>query len=278
VTTFSITFNNHSVAAYAALFSVAPILLGWKTFGWWVVSGFFAGLAVALELPAAAWLAAFGAIALVIGGRLVVVGFAPAALLPVGALLALNYAELGDWKPAYEKIESEWYRYEGSHWDKRGSERRGIDYAGDQETRATYAFHLLLGHHGWFSLTPIWFLTLGGLIGTMLRWREFSRDWRLFNLAIAMSSVVVIVFYAGIVGTVNYGGWTSGPRWFFWLTPLWLIAMLPAADAMGRTRGGRWLALVLLAISIFSASFPVWNPWRHPWIYRAMETWGWPGY
>ena len=32
--------------------------------------------------------------------------------------------------------------------------------------------HLLLGHHGWFSLTPVWFLALGTLIGLGIRSAE----------------------------------------------------------------------------------------------------------
>ena len=38
-------------------------------------------------------------------------------------------------------------------------------------------------------------------------------------------SVVVVGFY--VVRTNNYGGNTSGPRWLFWLTPLWLLAIPP---------------------------------------------------
>ena len=39
----------------------------------------------------------------------------------------------------------------------------GIDFARTYhgETRDQYAFHLFLGHHGYFSLMPIWLLSLG---------------------------------------------------------------------------------------------------------------------
>jgi hypothetical protein len=91
-------------------------------------------------------------------------------------------------------------------------------------------------------------------------------------------SVVVLVYFAEVVGTVNYGGWTSGPRWFFWLTPLWLLALLPAADWLAPARWGRALGYLLLGVSVFSASFPAWNPWRHPWIYQYLEAAGWVRY
>ena len=73
----------------------------------------------------------------------------------------------------------------------------------------------------------------------------------------------------------NYGGMTSGLRWMFWLAPLWLVAMLPAADALAARRWTRGLALVLLALSVLSASYPTWNPWTHPWLMNYMQYLGW---
>jgi Zn-dependent protease with chaperone function len=98
---------------------------------------------------------------------------------------------------------------------------------------------------------------------------------RLNNLAI-FATAVVIAFY--VWNSNNYGGWTSGPRWFFWLTPLFLLAMLPVADWLARCRAGRGLAYLFLAVSVFSAAYPVWNPWRHPWIYQLCEYMNWVSY
>jgi hypothetical protein len=67
---------------------------------------------------------------------------------------------------------------------------------------------------------------------------------------------------------------TSGFRWMFWFAPLWLVVMLPAADRLARPAGGKALALVLLTMSVLSASYPTWNPWTQPWIYRWFEWWG----
>jgi hypothetical protein len=68
---------------------------------------------------------------------------------------------------------------------------------------------------------------------------------------------------------------TSGLRWMFWLAPLWLVAMLPAADVVGERRWTRWLALAMLALSALSAAYPTWNPWTHPWIYDFLQYLGW---
>src|SRR5262249_30723300 len=89
-------------------------------------------------------------------------------------------------------------------------------------------------------------------------------------------TVIVVGFF--IFKSNNYGGWTCGPRWFMWLTRLWLLALLRVADQLASRRWGRGLGYLLLAVSIFSVSYPLMNPWRHPWLYRLMEALGWPGY
>jgi hypothetical protein len=63
---------------------------------------------------------------------------------------------------------------------------------------------------------------------------------------------------------------TAGFRWMFWFAPLWLVALLPAADRLAASRWGRGLALVLLVLSVMSASYPTWNPWTQPWMWNAL--------
>jgi hypothetical protein len=95
-------------------------------------------------------------------------------------------------------------------------------------------------------------------------------------LAIAIVSAAVVVFYlARPPIDRNYGGMTSGFRWVFWLAPLWAAAAVPAADALGRSRGGRVVALVLLGLSVVSVAYPTWTPWTQPWLERWLEHAGW---
>ena len=94
-----------------------------------------------------------------------------------------------------------------------------------------------IGHHGIFSLTPIWLLALPGI--WLLGRRYGLRD---LALLIGGVTVVCVTFYICFVKPLdrNYGGMTSGFRWVFWFAPLWLLAVLPAAD---------WLAATALAPS-----------------------------
>jgi hypothetical protein len=285
VTTFATTFNNHTVTAYAVLFALYPALqltAQPERTGLFLVSGFCAGLAACFELQAAAYTAALALLLLMRAPGRTFLAFVPAAALPLAALLVTNYMALGQLRPAYSEQGGPWYCYEGSYWNMDpGQPRHGIDFAGGQEAKAAYAFHLLLGHHGLFSLSPIYLLALAGMAVRRRQGEGFAgRSARAgptliptFTLAITL---VVVGFH--IAETDNYGGWTSGPRWFFWLTPLLLLTLLPVADRLAGRRWRRVLAYVLLAGSVLSASYAMANPWKHPWLYDLMETRGWIHY
>jgi hypothetical protein len=298
LTTFAITFNNHSVAACSALFSLYPVLRIWyggqRRAAFFLAAGLFAGFTAANELPAAALAAA---LLLLLSYRAPVrtlLFFVPAAALPVAAALWTNYLAIGQLRPAYGEFGGPWYEYAGSYWNP-SPDKHGIDWAYQTESRAMYAFHVLIGHHGIFSLSPIFLLSAAGVVFALCGGRgadpavkepsaeqtqKTTPQLRMVGVLALVVSVVVIGFYTALVNdrNRNYGGWTSGLRWLLWLTPLWLVAILPAADWLAGRRWGRGLAYVLLAISVFSASYPAWNPWRHPWLYDLLQTNGWIHY
>ena len=286
LTTFSGTLNNHLPAAYCVLFAAYPVVRAMAegrdlTPGGYLCAGFFGGLAATFELPALAFLAGLGVPLLVARTRSALLYFVPAALVPLAAMFVTNYFALGSWLPAYSEFGGPWYDFEGSHWAKRGTPAaKGLDFS--HEPTEVYAAHLLIGHHGWFSLTPLWFVALGGLIGLAVRCapdvKELFGGGRgspftpgLFAAMTLAVSVAVFAFYLTRTASYNYGGNTSGPRWLFWLTPLWLLAIPPAADRLAASRWGRLLAAVLLGASVLSVFYPAWNPWRSPWLLQWME-------
>ena len=291
VTTFSNTLNNHGPGTFCVLFALYPLLKkrdGEPGGAALFVSGLFAGLATTLELPAASLLVGLFVPLLVARPRRVLLFFLPGALVPLAALLACNYAAFGRWVLAYSEFGGPWYNYAGSHWSRKGTDlARGIDFA--DEPKSVYTFHLLFGHHGWFSLTPVWLVGAAGIgwltcraipgIRELLVKRTGSRwPWTLpmVGAFAAVLSIVVIGFF--ILNTNNYGGGTSGPRWLFWLTPLWVLGMLPAADRLGRRVNGQRVGAVLLGLSVLSVFYPAWNPWRNPWLQQYLETTGWVDY
>jgi predicted secreted protein len=207
----------------------------------------------------------------------------------------LALAKSGDAPDAEIEIRrfDNWYDYEGSYWLP--ANVRGIDRG--EPSPWIYAFNVLVGHHGIFSLTPIWLLSLAGCwlwitgephahsggempaaaVRDLHRTADrLIRVKRLFGLTTVVISVVVVGFYLTRPQIDrNYGGGTCCLRWVIWLTPLWLLALLPAADWLARRGWGIALCLVLLAASVFSAAYGNDNPWSHPWIYDYWTSLGW---
>jgi hypothetical protein len=301
LTPFALTLNNHSVAAFSVLFALYPALRIWREREdgcarsyWFALAGLFAGFAACNELPALAFTALLFLVLLVRAPRRTLVWFLPALAVPVAAFFLTNYLALGQLRPVQSEFGGAWYDYPGSHWHTEpGKVRRGIDFAGQKESRATYAFHLLLGHHGLFSLTPVFLLALVAMGLALIARRPDGRSaWPpllrgrvsrgpqtglllVSGMTLGLT-VIVVGFY--LVETSNYGGWSAGPRWLMWLTPLWLITTVPVVDRMASCRWGRGLSYLLLGLSVMAASYPAWNPWRQPWIYNFMEARGWINY
>ncbi len=173
----------------------------------------------------------------------------------------------------------DWYDYPGSYWTKEN--KQGVDRG--EPSRAKYALHFLLGHHGVFSLTPFWVLALLGA-GLGLHSARGPTAWydRQFWIVLATVgvSITVLVFYIVLRGQEdrNYGGVASGPRWTFWLIPLWLYL---AGFALRRiAQGPRWQQRgveLLIAWSTLSACWAWNNPWTHPWLYQGWVWMGWSG-
>lgn len=186
---------------------------------------------------------------------------------PPGPSLSPNF-ELHAW--------GNWYEFEGSYWSS--GEFSSVDNG--EPSRLMYAFHCLLGHHGVFSLTPIWLLSVWGSV----RWLRFSRRYSHRSLAglvlmIAGLTIIVLSFYFTRPQIDrNYSGFSTCLRWLLWLIPLWLVVMLPAADEFATSRTAWAVAIVLLAVSALSASYGSMNPWTHPWIFDYWTYLGWIDY
>lgn len=178
-----------------------------------------------------------------------------------------------------------WYDYERSYWT--AERKTGVDRG--EPSRSRYAFHVIAGHYGIFSLTPVWLLSLFGAVHWIGR-KQIDRpaaaenaripDWiageRGLALAIVLLSAVCLLFYlVRPLQDRNYGGVTNGFRWMFWFIPMWLMLLAPAGDRIADRRSLRLLAYVLFAASVLSANDSPLNPWTHPWIYRYLEYLRW---
>ena len=167
----------------------------------------------------------------------------------------------------------DWYDFPKSYWLP--GNKKGVDRG--EANAGLYAFHFTIGHHGIFSLTPFWLL---GIVGAAFwirgKW-DATRGWKGLlvsetGVAAALSAVSLacFVFYAmRPIEDRNYAGVCSGFRWVFWLAPAWIWLCIPAIESASRSNSLRKVTVLLLLISIFSATIPWPNPWTHPWPYRV---------
>ena len=290
LTGFSITLNNHTIAAFSSFFALYPAFLiwcegqrGWRLFA---LAGFFAGFAAVNEFPAAAFLVALGAGLAWKARRQTLTWFLPLALVPIAGHFSTNYLVTGDLRPAYADKSA--YVFPGSYWliDPASGRLVGseVDPASGKPTGQigkgfdnmyepwpVYLFHMLVGHHGILSLSPIFIFTLIGVWSSL---QSRGSPLRAFAALAAFLTLLLLVFYTFFAGNRNYGGMCCGLRWFFWLIPLWLL--LPEG-LRGKTahRWFRGMALAFLVISAISVFYCARNPWSRPWLqhYLYYKQW-----
>ena len=258
---FTQTLNNHTVAAYSVFFALYQFVRIWdqrQLSAWrFAVSGFFAAFAAANELPALAFLASLAGLLLVRDFRQTVLYFIPAALIPIAAFAASQYAVFGEFKLAYESFGTDEYLYEGSLWKT----PLDLDALNEHpEPYSVYLFHLTLGHHGIFSLTPILLFSALGAIRLLGGGGRFLEVW------------TGLTFLA-VLGLAGYyfndpSAWAAYGQlypylWVFWLIP-GLLALLAASSGIILLRGGgaplaavAWLTTVLTFVIL---AFYTWNP------------------
>lgn len=294
-TTFAVSLNNHLFAAASAMVlldAVARIVgEGNLRLRWFLIAGLSAAFMAANELPALSLTAIVGAGLLWKYPRQTLLGFVPGAALVAAAALGTNYAAHGTLAPAYSQRNegNNWYvfqyfrggQYEvvdgkkvgvvrDSYWTP-GTERGPVDMG--EPSPQEYVYHVLIGHHGIFSLTPMWLLAFVGMGVLCLRRGDPLRGPA---LGITLSTLVCMVFYLSRTQIDrNYGGTASGFRWVFWFAPLWSAMTLPVVDWCARRCWSRAVCLLLLAGSVVSVTFPTWNPWTLPWLTQFYEWMEW---
>jgi hypothetical protein len=294
LTAFSITLNNHTIASFSSFFALYPAFLiwcegqrGWRLFA---VAGFFAGFAAVNEFPALAFLVALGGGLAWKARRQTLTWFLPLALLPIGGHLLTNYLVTGDLKPAYADKSA--YVYPGSYWlidpasgrlvgsevdpasgNPTGKVGKGIDNM--YEPWPVYLFHMLIGHHGIFSLSPIFIFTLMGVWSSL---RSPGSPLRAFAALAAFLTLLLLVFYTFVAGQRNYGGMCCGLRWCFWLIPLWLLLLPEGLRGKTAQRWFRGMALAFLLISAISVFYCARNPWSRPWLHQYLYYKQWIKY
>jgi hypothetical protein len=220
----------------------------------WLFAGGVLGLLPAVDLSGVAITGCVGLYLLTHDWRKTLLLFVP-ALLP-GLLLhfALTYYISGSFKPFY--LNQSLKNFSAFHFRRAG----GID--GLREPKYIYAFNVLLGHHGLFSMTPLYVFGLWELLRS-IRYRRYLAE----SLVCAGVVLAFLAFY--IFRSRNYGGWCVGMRWLVPVMPLLLLYFGLWLDRVRLTRPV-WLAVLLaFSVSCFHVQdaldspfqFSVWHNW-----------------
>jgi len=276
---FTQTLNNHTVAAASAFFAIDALQRIWsegrRSRRLFASAGFFGAFCACNELPAALFGVLLFLPLFVRFPGPTLKFFVPAAAVPVAAFLATQYLAFGQFTPVYEEFGTKSYTYEGSYWNtplefdwfNASTKRPDGTTVPNQEPYGVYLFHMTFGHHGVFSLTPIFLFSLIGAAAQIVRRGKLSAvAWLTLILTAAM-----LAFYTWNPKARNYGGSTQGLRWLFWLIPFWLAVLPAGVEAGQRSRFVRWLTLAALLVSVFSVGYALRAPWSHPWVLDAME-------
>jgi len=248
---YAIELNNHTPAAAAAFvaFYYAYRIrndIDVKT-RHWLFAGFSAGLLPGLDLPSLFIATTIGIYLLTYDPKKTLTLFVGAAVPPLLAHFIVTYIATDSIFPIY--LRKELYQYEGSYWVK----PRGIDAL--DEPKYIYGFHMILGHHGLFTITPPFVFSAIALY-RMIRERQ-----RGFLEAVALGgvSLFLVVFY--MFTTNNYGGSCVGFRWLIVVNPFLWIFFAKWID-MVEMRKWMWALVVL---SLMGAQFHVHDAIRSPW-------------
>ncbi len=274
---FVIVLNNHmpgAVCCMFALYAAVQILIEEHHYPkYFAGAGFFAAFTCCFELPAAAFGASMFVVLARADLRKTLTWFLPAALVPLVGFFATNYLATGGWKPFYLYYGTEKYLFVEDGVPSYWWTPRGIDQAKDSPW--IYFLHCTVGHHGILSLTPLYLLTLGGWVRSCLRKTPLLRVIHLWGLGLTL---IVFGFFLTKTENYNYGGVSVALRWMLWLTPFWLLAMIPALDSWQPRRTGALVCLALFGASVFSAWHPFNSPWQQPWLFQWMTRVGWIDY
>ena len=158
-----------------------------------------------------------------------------------------------------------WYDYEvngrKSYWLP--NQASGVDLG--EPSRLKYFLHLTIGHHGFFSLTPILAFALASVMQQVFHGDEFWRP--LSRITLFLTAILLFFYVFRPLQDRNYGGVASGFRWMFWLIPLYALFLAQALNASRKSFFLISLFLVAMVISLYSAHYGFLNPWQNPWPY-----------
>jgi hypothetical protein len=240
--------NNHSPTAAVfimAFYFYLKIKDGSSSHWSWFGCGFLSGLIPTFDHPSLVLSLALFYCLIPLGRKKSFLLFFLGALIPILAHFGINYFSLGTFKPL-QWIPNVFY-YPNSYW----SNPQGIDTA--KEPKHIYAFHMLFGHHGFFSMSPLLFIGFISMLKSIFNRDSLKRE----SISFLFAFLALVLFY--IKYTQSYGGFCIGYRWLIPIMPLMFLYSARWLD-LKNTLGRQFVFGIFLAIGVFNACDGLENP------------------
>ncbi|HAF96337.1 MAG TPA: hypothetical protein DER10_08525 [Elusimicrobia bacterium] len=237
LTSFSVTLNNHTVAA-AFLFAAFCAVIEEKA----VKAGFWASLAFCADpAPGAIFLAVFSGMLRHSTKKGSLVRYLLSASLAPALFCASNLVITGSVLPV--KMISGGYDHSGQFAPNLGGVLLPDDWF--------YPLKCLFGWHGFFTVSPVLLPAIFGLV-KQLRCGEVLGRARTRWLGAGIAATILFhIFFAG-----SYGGWSYGFRYLIPIIPLCLFFLPPVIRELNP-----FIFAALLAASTLFAFIGAYHPW-----------------
>ncbi len=166
--------------------------------------------------------------------------FALACALVLVIYFQLNLYTSGSLRPP--SMNQSLWEYPGSAFDR--TNLSGLAYHSNLPALLNYAFHMIIGHRGLISYTPILVFSIFGFV-KIFQNKEFK--YRQEYLLILLASSAYVLMY--ILRSNNYSGYSYGVRWY---ANLMFLLCLPLAQISENIKISKVLRKAFVIVSCMS--------------------------
>ncbi|WP_445175392.1 hypothetical protein [Microcoleus sp.] len=166
--------------------------------------------------------------------------FSLACALVLVIYFQLNLYTSGSLRPP--SMNSSLWEYPGSMFDR--TNLSGLAYHSNFSALLYYAFHMIIGHRGLISYTPILVFSIWGFVKVFQN-KEFK--YRQEYLLILLASSAYVLMY--ILRSNNYSGFSYGVRWY---ANLMFLLCVPLAQISQEVKSSQMLRKAFIIVSCMS--------------------------
>ncbi|NJS12287.1 MAG: hypothetical protein HC789_18885 [Microcoleus sp. CSU_2_2] len=236
---YSTVFNNHVVSASLLMAGFYYLLRVKESIRYSLISGLLITLAGSIDVVAFIFVP-FLAVSLLNKPLKSKIVFSLACALVLVIYFQLNLYTSGSLRPP--SMNPSLWQYPGSAFDR--TNLSGLAYHSDFQALLNYAFHMIVGHRGLISYTPILVFSIFGFVKIF---QNKELKYRQEYLLILLASSAYVLMY--ILRSNNYSGSAYGVRWY---ANLMFLLCLPLAQISEDIKNSQRLKQAFIIVSCMS--------------------------